>query len=95
MSRRYAPATEGEMDRLMLVAPVDAFAHVHRMLPVDKAAERALDRAIAARQRAEPTEAIDDEATSRALTEDEDDGLTSSRRAETLHRLGVITIRRR
>jgi len=35
------------------------------------------------------------DATSRPLDADEDDGLTSSQRAETLHRLGVITIRRR
>ena len=61
MSRRYAPATEGEMDRLMLVAPDEG--------RVDAAA--------------------------RALSDDEDDALTSSRRAETLHQLGVITIRRR
>ena len=32
---------------------------------------------------------------SRPLDADEDDALTSSRRAETLHQLGVITIRRR
>lgn len=60
MSRHYAPATEGEMDRLMLVAPSDPIR-----------------------------------STARALTDDEDDLLTSSHRAETLHQLGVITIRRR
>lgn len=60
MSRHYAPATEGEMDRLLLIAPSDPMC-----------------------------------STARALSDDEDDLLTSARLEETLHQLGVITIRRR
>lgn len=65
MSRHYPPATEGEMDRLLLVA-----------LPTSDAP-------------------ICTESVARPLTEDEDDDLTSPRRAETLERLGVTVVRRR